>query len=289
MPVPDGGNIEKLTPELKNSLDKTGKQKDDDHRDENIAPNTNETTTFLTCTFEKSQKEQAFKDNRTECDTLLVNGQVPDKILIQYTRSCFSAYDGYSSSLSTYSMEESERLSGQRHDDINGILNEFKVTSIRVGEKTFLDKHDEGLFTFPQTRETDGDSVILHGPSDIFGTEDDGKSIIIGVVTKEHNKGTCCFTWYNTGHIYSAGIDQCFVRITEPGIYNVTVEYNGTAYTFESPCVVLKTFPHEVLGNRTLQGPEQAVYDGEFKHADSEHTSNGHLVYSSECNIEETF
>lgn len=96
------------------------------------------------------------------------------------------------------------------------------------------------MFTFSQRQETECDDFILHGPTEIFGTEDNGKSVAIGVVTKGHNNGKCMFTFF----FFSAGTAQCLVRITEPGIYNTTVEYSATI------AISRASYDCEILGNQ---------------------------------------
>ncbi|MES9883941.1 MAG: hypothetical protein ABW185_24085, partial [Sedimenticola sp.] len=199
--------------------------------------------------------EHESQTHENETGILLVNNQVPQKMLVKYTRDTISSYSGQLSSLHSQSLFGCEGFSGQPlqdGDDYSPLEDGFTVTSISVGNKLYVNKQKDGLYIFPQ-RELDSADVILHGPSEICGTEDDG-TLIIGVVTKVHNSGEGMFTWYKSGHIFAAGIDICLVRITEPGDYNLAVEYKNVIYTFDTPVAVSRTRNDKIFGSQVATG-----------------------------------
>lgn len=160
---------------------------------------------------------------------LLVNKNILEMILVKYTRDTISSYCGDVSSLSCYSVSECETFSGTplQDKDYTPFEHGFTVTSITVGDRHYLYKDAEGHYKFPQRKVHHSTDFILHGPAEICGIEKD-RSIIIGVITKIHNEGTCMFTWFKNGQIFVAGIDLCLVRVTEEGEYDVTVGYKDT-------------------------------------------------------------
>lgn len=128
-----------------------------------------------------------------ETGILLVNSQVPKKMLVKYTRDTISSYTGQLSSISSQSVLGCEGLLEQTSpDEYIPLEDGFTVTSIAVGDKLYLYKEIDGAYKFPQ-RGLDSADFVLHGPSEIYGTEDDG-SFIIGVVTKAPNSGESMIT-----------------------------------------------------------------------------------------------
>lgn len=147
-------------------------------KSETDTPHTYETDTSYKDETGISHETETDRPDKNKSGTVLVNGQVPPKLLIKYTRHCISTYSGHLTSLSAYSMYDCERLSNQKLDDINCIFQDFNITSITVGDTLYLDKENEDMYTFPQRQETECDDFISHGPIEIFGTEDDGKSVL---------------------------------------------------------------------------------------------------------------
>lgn len=86
-----------------------------------------------------------------ETGVLLVNNQVPKRMLVKYTRDTISSYSGQLSSLSSKSMLGCEEFLEQPSQaEYSPLEDGFTVTSITVGDKLYLYKEIDGLYKCPQ-------------------------------------------------------------------------------------------------------------------------------------------
>ncbi len=90
--------------------------------------------------------EHESQTHENETGILLVNNQVPQKMLVKYTRDTISSYSGQLSSLHSQSLFGCEGFSGQPlqdGDDYSPLEDGFTVTSISVGNKLYVNKQKD--------------------------------------------------------------------------------------------------------------------------------------------------
>lgn len=125
-------------------------------------------------------------------------------------------------------MDACEKLFHENVDDANSICEEFCRNPYKlVIDVLYLTKMKTTL-PFHKHRHRHVNTLFYnYGLADICGTENSGKSVIMGVLTTKHGMGECTFTWVTNNGRISTGPERCMVTIDQPGSYNVIIEQVG--------------------------------------------------------------
>jgi hypothetical protein len=112
-------------------------------------------------------------------------------------------------------------LAKENLEEYNVFDDGYIVNSVWKDNREYLEC-EENVYRFPQFN-SDPNIVVcfIHGPDIIHGSEtDDLEHLIIGCLTIFHNKGHL-HNWYKDGELVISGINNCILRIAEPGTYTV--------------------------------------------------------------------
>ena len=110
--------------------------------------------------------------------------------------------------------------------EVNPLLYGYKAVKIESTVcfvDTLVDDEKEEVI-FPNEKK-DQDNIIVHSPDEVCGLDASTGQLVIGIVTKYHNKKQL-IAWYKDGQLMCSDIDLCLYIPTTPGSYSAVVQFD---------------------------------------------------------------
>lgn len=199
------------------------------------------------------------------------------RIEIQYFKEKKSLYSDVTSSWTSTSRAECALNAGREEladfgfqdveqNNCDPLELGYFVGAIAKGDTCFIQRNDSVSYEFPS--QLDPSLIIQHGPSEVWGYEDD--RLVIGVVSTFHNNPAVSYQWLREGKPVDGGGTACILVVKEPGSYRCLLTLISNVGGEDGQCQVsMESDSVQVLTDMpdAMQPPDQcpttvSVFDG---------------------------